>query len=94
MVSIGKFQIVNWKLYSQICNQVAQKGSEGSCFRIFSTSFWLNDGWCTSVSYQIQTHIIDVIHVLVRKEVTCLKLGALETKCKQVQLGNTPFVTK
>jgi hypothetical protein len=50
LVDIGKFQTMNWKLYSQICNEVAQKASKGSCFKMSSTSFQLYDGWCVRVS--------------------------------------------
>ncbi len=50
MANIRKFQTMNWKLYSQISNQVAQKGFKGSCFTMSFTAFRLNDGWCVRVS--------------------------------------------
>jgi hypothetical protein len=31
-------------------DQAAQKGLEGSYFKMSSTSFQLNDGWCVGVS--------------------------------------------
>jgi hypothetical protein len=60
-------------IFPNMFDQVAQKGSEGSYFKnvvyIVMIQWWLV---CTNVSYQIQTHIVDVIHVLARKEIRTL----------------------
>jgi hypothetical protein len=70
-----RWKISNYELetiFPSMFDQVTQKGSEGSYFKMSSTSLWFNDGWCVQVSYQIQTHIVDAIHVLARKEIRTL----------------------
>jgi hypothetical protein len=65
-----------------------QKHPTSKCLLHHSNSMMV----CPSVSYQIETHIIDVMHVLARKEVTMFKTCCIGNKI-WIQLGKTPIVT-